>query len=169
MKIFIVTLFVVSSCPAVEPLKGIGMQAGAVFPEVDIQNPVGFTLRGQHGPLNKDIFLDSYASFWSNSSENADSLAQKWSVLQFGALFKYYFHKNENFSLYCGGGAGLQWRRLSFKHDSKDDTKIGLALQVLGGCEIPLQKNFLGLIELSYSIDGIDFWIMSAGLVYKLK
>ncbi|MBN1999383.1 hypothetical protein JW935_17625 [candidate division KSB1 bacterium] len=167
LRLIFITLFVTTICYAIEPLQGIGMQVGIIFPEVDIQQPVDFMLRGQHGTLSKDIHLDSYLSYWSNRNTETDSLSKKWSVLQMGTLFKYFIFQDQKLSVYSGGGVSLQWRQLSFENDKKSDSKWSLALQFLCGCEIPLHEKINGVVEIEYSIDGIDFWAVTAGMNYK--
>ena len=159
-------------------LKAVGGKIGFVMPEDPIDNTIGLGIVADLGTITDAIHLAAFAEYWGKTYDVGYSEIT-FSEITIGATAKYYFDMDSQFKPYAGGGLGFIIGSSSWKYKgptnewwsgesdgSDSDTDIGF--HVCGGAEYELSDTMTGFAEVKYAMDGIDTFIISAGVLYKL-
>ena len=148
--------------------KGIGGKIGFVGPEGGIDNAIGFGALVDLGSISKMVAFGAFVEYWTKSVGVFD-----FNALTIAAMGFYHFPmENSSLSPYVGGGVGFsRWeggRRRQVNGLDLSDSKTDLALNIAGGVDMELSPKATGRAEFKYNLGGIDYWIISAGVIFKL-
>jgi hypothetical protein len=156
-------------------LNAVGGKVSFVMPEDPIESTIGFGAVADLGTITDAIHLDAFIEYWGKSYDVAQ-YEWSYSVITIGATAKYYFEMDSQFKPYAGGGLGLIITSFSadysgpnsqyFPNTSDSDTDIDF--HICGGAEYELSDTMVGFAEAKYSLGGIDTFIISGGVLFKL-
>ena len=181
-KLGLVSLFVlltatISFAQADIGFKAVGGKVSFVMPEDPIESTIGFGAVADLGTITDAIHLDAFAEYWGKSYDVGYS-ETSFSSITIGATAKYYFEMDSQFKPYAGAGLGFIIGSSSWKYTgpsspyltetdgSDSDTDIGF--HFCGGADYELSDTMTGFAEVKYAMNGIDTFIISAGVLFKL-
>jgi hypothetical protein len=156
-------------------LSSAGLRVGQVLPSVTRQNALSIGLQGNLLSDKSAVIFQPFFDYWAVSYDKAQA---RWNRQLFAAgisALKLFNLNNSNAKPFVGGGLGMTfnaWQSTSSDVDapSSKDHEFDLALNVLGGIEVPVTSSLNGLIQLKYTLAGmadyLGFWI---GVSYQLN
>lgn len=158
---------------------GIGGKLGFILPEDPIDNTLGFGAVADLGSISM-VKVYGYLDFWSKSYSEATYYDFSWSVISIAAIGKYYFESKSDFKPYAGAGLGFDISRWKSDYTGPDygglfsnlntsESNLDLAIHLLGGASYKLSPTLDGFAEVKYTVGGIDYLGIYAGVLYKLK
>jgi len=160
-------------------LKGVGAHVGFVMPDDPMDNALGFGAQAALGTIIPDLHLSAFLDYWANSYDTGFGTDAEvtFSLLSIGALAKYHFAMDGQFTPYAGGGLGLSIGTSKIDYsseffgdmsESESDTELGIHL--VGGAITPLSDTLDGFAELRYTLgDDVDYLGIWVGVNYKLS
>ena len=156
-------------------LKAVGGKVSFVMPEDPIESTIGLGAVADLGTITDAIHLAAFAEYWGKSYD-VGYYEWSYSIITIGATAKYYFEMDSQFKPYAGGGLGLIISSVKsdysgeysqyIKNTSSSDTDIDF--HICGGAEYELSDTMVGFAEAKYSLGGIDTFLISAGVLFKL-
>jgi len=158
---------------------GIGGKLGFILPEDPIDNTLGFGAVADLGKISV-VNVYGYLDFWSKKYDEGSYWEWSWSVFSIAAIGKYYFETNSAFKPYAGAGLGFDISRWKSEYSGPDyggylndldtsDSELDLAIHLLGGASYEISPTLDGFAEVKYTVGGIDYLGIYAGVLYKLK
>jgi opacity protein-like surface antigen len=148
--------------------KGIGGKIGLVGPEGGIDNAIGFGALVDLGSVTDMIELGAFLEYWSKSVGGVD-----FNALTIAAMVYYHFPmEGSSLSPYVGAGLGFSRTEAGVRNiigpfgGSVSNTDLSISLA--GGVDTALSPKATGRAEFKYNLDGIDYWSISVGVIFKL-
>jgi len=158
-------------------LKAVGGKVGFVMPEDPIDNTIGLGVVVDLGTITPDIALQAHVDYWGKTYK-AGYYEWTFSEILIGATAKYYLPGSGPMKFYGGGGIDFIIASSKGKYTgpqdywgydtdvSDSDTEIGF--HVLGGLDYPFSESMTGFAELKYTLNGVDFFSISAGVKFQM-
>ena len=158
-------------------LNAVGGKLGLVMPEDPIDNTLGFGVVVDLGTITPKIFLNGFIEYWGKTYD-VGYIETSFSEFIFGATAKYYFALQGQFKPYAGAGLGFVLGKFDIEYKgpsspyyvpidgSESETDIGF--HFCGGADYEISDQMTGFGELKYHTNGIDFFSISVGVLYKL-
>jgi len=159
-------------------LKAVGGKVSFVMPEDPIESTIGLGVAADLGTITDAIHLAAFVEYWGKSYDVGSYGETSFSEITIGATAKYYFEMDSQFKPYAGAGLGFIIGSSSWEYTgpsspyitetktSDSDTDIGF--HFVGGADYELSDTMTGFAEVKYAMNGIDTFIISAGVLFKL-
>lgn len=157
-------------------ISSIGLRLGQVMPSVTNEGVLSVGIYSTLENNSSEFMFRPFFDYWAAAYDKGDD---NWNrqlfALGFSAL-KPFNLTNSKAVPFVGGGLGLTYNSWHIKfphepeHPSSKDFEFDLALNILGGIEVPFTSSLNGSLELKYTLAGVadyfGFWI---GLSYQLN
>jgi opacity protein-like surface antigen len=162
--------------------EGIGGKISLVMPRGPAGNNIGFGVIGDLGtilPQMNPLKAEGSLEYWGDSYD-VTYWSWSWSAISINATAKYHFPVGGNISPFAGGGLGFiistwseDWGGASgdlfgFK-TNVSDSSVDLGAHLVGGVDIPIGTNLKFVTEAKITMGGTDTFMISGGIVVKLK
>jgi opacity protein-like surface antigen len=164
--------------------EGIGGKISLVMPKGSAGNNIGFGVIGDLGtilPQMNQLKAEGSLEYWGDSYD-VTYWSWSWSAISINATAKYHFPVGGNISPFAGGGLGFvistwssDWKGASgdifgFQTNASDSSSdLGLGIHLVGGVDIPIGTNIKFVAEGKINTGGTDTFMISGGIVVKLK
>ena len=157
-------------------LKAIGGKVGYVMPEGSIENTIGLGVVADLGAITDAIHLDAIIEYWGKSYGVGSHWDWTYTNIIIGGIGKYYFEMDAEFKPYAGAGLGLVIGSVSSDYSGPyseyytdtSESNTDLFLVLCGGADYPLSDSMTGFAELKYTIGGIDYFAIFAGVKFAM-
>ncbi|MCG8606746.1 porin family protein [bacterium] len=136
---------------------GIGGRLSFVDPEDPLGATVGFGAHVDLGEIVPKLRLYPSLEYWNKS--NVSQFAINGDV-------RYYFPTQGQVDLFAGGGLSIMFNHVDIGPFSNTDSAAGL--DFLGGGDFKVAENFLGTVEVKFTVSDIHSFRITGGVTYLL-